>query len=115
MSLERFDVSEEPIRCEVDRGIAYCSESCPQHDGKRCMLTGMRPNGVCEPWVSLLLQKVDEAEAAMRGLQNDLNEQVEFVALYGALEAACEHIRALYPAVDAAIEAVEERERKGRP
>ena len=29
--------------------LPYCSEGCPQHDGKRCMLMGFKPGSFCEP------------------------------------------------------------------
>jgi len=34
-----------------DRGVPYCTESCPEHDGKRCKLLGHRPGNLCEPMV----------------------------------------------------------------
>lgn len=41
--------------------IGYCSESaCPSYDGKRCRLTGFRPDRVCEPWLVNTLDELDE-------------------------------------------------------
>lgn len=34
------------------RGVPTCSEDeCPEYDGKRCKLTGFRPDRICEPAV----------------------------------------------------------------
>ena len=30
-------------------GLPRCTENCPQHDGKRCRLLGLRPSEFCEP------------------------------------------------------------------
>lgn len=32
-------------------GVPLCIDTCAQHDGKRCMLTGFRPGYMCEPAV----------------------------------------------------------------
>ncbi len=34
--------------------VPYCSEQCPHHDGKRCRLTGGRPQAICEPAVEAM-------------------------------------------------------------
>ena len=40
-----------PERPSVDaNGVGWCDDACPEHDGKRCRLTGFRPRGICEPW-----------------------------------------------------------------
>ena len=45
-----------------DNRVPYCSEQCPQHDGKRCRIMGVRPSSICEPEVLNLL-----ADLAARG------------------------------------------------
>jgi len=47
-----------------DRGVPYCTESCLEHDGKRCKLLGARPGNLCEPEVAI-----------MAGTLNDLLEE----------------------------------------
>ena len=34
-----------------ESGVPFCNENCPQHDGKRCRVLGMRPDNICEPTV----------------------------------------------------------------
>lgn len=31
-----------------DGGVPMCDGSCPEHDGKRCKLLGLRPASICE-------------------------------------------------------------------
>jgi len=45
-----------------DNRVPYCSEQCPQHDGKRCRIMGVQPSLICEPEVLNLL-----ADLATRG------------------------------------------------
>lgn len=50
-----------------DSGVPYCSEQCPQHDGKRCRLMGVRPSSICEPRVVEMAKTIrlaDEMRAA---------------------------------------------------
>lgn len=37
------------VRPLIVRGVPWCSESCPSHDGKRCIQLGHRPDAICEP------------------------------------------------------------------
>jgi hypothetical protein len=40
------------IHPDRDRnGVPWCSDSCPQHDGKRCRILGYRSDAVCVPAV----------------------------------------------------------------
>jgi hypothetical protein len=48
-------VSEIQPDCVSRVGVPLCSLECPSHDGKRCRLTGFRPNSICEPYVKNLL------------------------------------------------------------
>ena len=36
-----------------------CSESCPQHDGKRCMAIGFSPGRYCEPAVAAMARVLE--------------------------------------------------------
>lgn len=44
-------------------GIPWCDDSCPQHDGKRCQITGFRPSSICEPAVGNMARDVSRLEA----------------------------------------------------
>ena len=43
-------------------GVGTCDDLCPQHDGKRCRILGVRaPEGrVCPPWAERLLNEIRE-------------------------------------------------------
>lgn len=45
-----------------DDDVPYCDSRCPQHDGKRCRLTGFKPDRVCVP-------KVREVVVALKWAQ----------------------------------------------
>lgn len=36
---------------EILDGVPMCTTACPEHDGKRCRLLGLRPSDICEPAV----------------------------------------------------------------
>lgn len=39
-------------------GVPFCTdEKCPEYDGKRCRLTGFRPDAICEPAVIELARR----------------------------------------------------------
>jgi len=62
------EAAETRFATRPDRGdnkVPYCSEQCPQHDGKRCRIMGGRPSAICEPEVLNILSDV----AALRGGQ----------------------------------------------
>lgn len=40
------------VRPEWEGRVPRCTERCPSHDGKRCMVLGRRPESICEPAVS---------------------------------------------------------------
>lgn len=42
-----------------DSHVPLCTESCPQHDGKRCRLMGFRPSSICEPVVELMAERLN--------------------------------------------------------
>lgn len=57
----------EDIRPHVDNtGVPNCSEECPSHDGKRCRLTGFRPDRICEPAVIAMARRCRELEDALQ-------------------------------------------------
>jgi hypothetical protein len=35
----------------ADDGVPLCSDRCPSHDGKRCVVLGHQPGRICEPAV----------------------------------------------------------------
>ena len=41
-----------------DNGCPFCSEDCPEHDGKRCRMMGMRPSAICEPAVREMAEAI---------------------------------------------------------
>jgi hypothetical protein len=44
-----------PVVLWNEDGVPCCTrEQCPAYDGKRCELTGFRPDGLCEPVVSAM-------------------------------------------------------------
>ncbi len=48
-----------------DHGVPHCTSTCPQHDGKRCMLMGCRPGALCEPFLIELIERAyKDAESA---------------------------------------------------
>ena len=42
-------------------GLPVCSDECPHHDGKRCELTGFRPDTHCEPVLFEMVSLLEEA------------------------------------------------------
>jgi len=42
--------------------VPYCVDSCPSHDGKRCVKIGHRPPSLCEPMVQRMGELLDAAE-----------------------------------------------------
>lgn len=56
-------------------GIPWCDDSCPQHDGKRCRLTGFRPGSFCEPAVAEMAERLaapDPRDARIRALEAEV-------------------------------------------
>lgn len=53
----------------MDDGLPLCSDRCPAFDGKRCELTGFRPDRVCEPFVRNLVAEVATLRAAVLASQ----------------------------------------------
>ena len=62
-----------PSEPTAARGVPYCDDSCPLHDGKRCEATGMQPGNICEPSVVNMARHLDRAAkiAARIGCAND--------------------------------------------
>lgn len=60
------------IEPDVCGGIPFCSERCPQHDGKRCRILGLKPGNICEPGVSRILEERDAALARIASLDQSL-------------------------------------------
>ena len=42
-----------------DKGVPYCTERCPEHDGKRCEILGHAPSTICEPAVAEMAAKLN--------------------------------------------------------
>jgi len=60
------DITPAP---EIVNRIPVCSaEGCPAYDGKRCSLTGFRPDRICEPSVITMIDQL----AAYRELREAL-------------------------------------------
>jgi hypothetical protein len=49
----------EPDWGGSERRLPLCSETCRQYDGKRCRLTGNRPDAICEPSVYAMSDMVE--------------------------------------------------------
>jgi hypothetical protein len=47
--------------------LPFCTDSCQQHDGKRCRLTGFRPDVMCEPAVRLVYAEVKALRKQLKG------------------------------------------------
>ena len=45
-----------------DENVPYCTDRCPEHDGKRCRILGHRPDGICEPAVIAVVASVRKGE-----------------------------------------------------
>lgn len=55
-------ISMQPtFDAEDDLRVPRCSESCEQHDGKRCRLLGQRPATICEPAVEEMALVIGKA------------------------------------------------------
>jgi hypothetical protein len=47
-----------------DGGVPFCAkEDCPQYDGKRCRILGLRPDVICEPAIRELIAFWSDTEA----------------------------------------------------
>lgn len=46
-------------------GLPYCTEACPQHDGKRCRVIGNRPSSICEPAMEDMAAVIESAAMAL--------------------------------------------------
>lgn len=46
-----------------NKGIPYCTSTCPEYDGKRCRIMGFRPSSICEPAVEELRAENDRLRA----------------------------------------------------
>jgi hypothetical protein len=62
------------IEPEVLSGVPFCSEQCPQHDGKRCRLLGARPGTICEPGVDRIIADRNRLQNHVPGLTAMLDE-----------------------------------------
>jgi hypothetical protein len=59
-------MSDLPQPMLAPDGVPFCAEEkCSQYDGKRCMMTGFAPRGICEPYVLDMV-------AAIRIFKNDI-------------------------------------------
>jgi hypothetical protein len=47
-------------------GVRWCSEICPQYDGKRCEVLGFVPDRICEPWARSAALAMELQDGAMR-------------------------------------------------
>src|SRR5690606_13058736 len=60
----REELGDGGERPDVSRyGVPMCSrEECPEYDGKRCRILGMRPDAICEPAVMDMAHRLVAAE-----------------------------------------------------
>jgi len=60
----REELGDDGGRPDVSRyGVPMCSrEECPEYDGKRCRILGMRPDAICEPAVMDMAHRLVAAE-----------------------------------------------------
>ena len=64
------------------RGMTpLCSDQCDDHDGKRCRLTGFRPDGICEPAVEAMADELQKLRAQITILTTPAPETIESLAL----------------------------------
>ena len=42
--------------------VPFHLDDCPHYDGKRCRLTGFKPEGLCEPAVQAMAVVMDKGE-----------------------------------------------------
>ena len=67
------------IHPDRDRnGVPWCSDSCPQHDGKRCRLLGLRPVSICEPAV-VELARLHRSTAPTEPSEADVARVAEYL------------------------------------
>lgn len=52
------DVYLKPMPARDEDGLPRCTEKCAHHDGKRCVILGHRPDGLCEPEVREMAAKL---------------------------------------------------------
>ena len=50
--------------------VPNCTDTCPSHDGKRCVVLGFRPDTICEPAVIHLMHRDKEKEPRTRHADN---------------------------------------------
>ncbi len=62
------------IEPEVLSGVPFCSDNCPQHDGKRCRLLGAGPGNICEPGVDRIIADRNRLQNHVPGLSATLDE-----------------------------------------
>lgn len=62
------------IEPEVLSGVPFCSDNCPQHDGKRCRLLGLKPGNICEPGVDRIIADRNRLQNHVPGLTATLDE-----------------------------------------
>lgn len=68
-------------------GVPMCAlEECPQYDGKRCRVLGMRPDAICEPAVIDMAATIERYARAIAAA-DQLAEAVVAVATCRACEA----------------------------
>jgi hypothetical protein len=60
------------IRSKWMDGVPFCTDVCPQYDGKRCEILGARPCRVCEPSVARMSSKLTDCAVALQALQSEL-------------------------------------------
>ena len=67
---ERAAVMQPRVTTE---GVPMCSDDCPEHDGKRCKLQGLRPDSICEPYVETMATDIVKLKNKVRDLSQALN------------------------------------------
>jgi len=55
------------IKPNIEGGVPWCDESCPQHDGKRCKHLGFPPETLCIPAVKQMRTDLRKYKRLIRG------------------------------------------------
>lgn len=56
-------------------GIPFCTDECPSHDGKRCLVLGFRPMGLCEPAVIAMNEEIGRQVKALDAYRKALRKE----------------------------------------
>lgn len=48
-----------PLYYDDDPEVPFCTDTCPEHDGKRCSILGRRPGELCLPMVKAMGKKLE--------------------------------------------------------